>query len=98
MHEEDRHNRGRDPLVAHNEPPVPLVALILDQIRGERTHDRARRQRTQRRHKGVHQRLEVENARLVIGRFARDQTVDRQHLHKCTTKTREVGPVWEDSI
>ncbi len=76
MHEEDRHNRGRDPLVADNVPPVPLVALVLDQIRGERAHCCARRERTQRRHKGVHQRLEVENARFVIGRLARDQAVD----------------------
>ncbi len=76
MHEKDRHNRGRDPLVAHNEPPVPLIALHSDQIRGERTHDRARRERTQRRHKGVHQRLDVKDARLVIRGLARDQTVD----------------------
>ena len=85
VHEKNRHNRGRDPLVADNVPPVPLVALVLDQIRGERTHDNARCERTQRRHKRVHQCLEVEDARIVIGRLARDQAVDGQDLKRQTT-------------
>ncbi len=82
MHEEDRHNRGRDPLVAHNRPPVSLIALISDQIVSEGAHDHSRCERTQRRHKRVHQCLEVEDARVVIGRLARDQAVDGQDLPK----------------
>ena len=84
VHEEDRHNGGRDPLVAHNIPPLSLVALHLDQIDGEDTHDQARYNQTQRRHKRVQQCLEVENARLVIRRLARDQAVDGQNLYNRT--------------
>ncbi len=76
MHEEDRHNGRRDPLVPHNRPPVSLVALVSDQKEGESAHDRARCERTQRWHKSVHQCLEVEDARVVIGRLACDQAVD----------------------
>ena len=82
VHEEDRHNRGRDPLVAHNRPPVSLVALISDHIEGEGAHDDARCRSTQRRHKRVHQCLEVEDARIVTRRLARDQTVDGQDLEQ----------------
>jgi hypothetical protein len=77
VHEKDRHNGGRNPLVAHNRPPMSFVALYNDQIGGNDTHDEARREHTQRRHKCVHQCLEIEYARLVIGRLSGDKAVDR---------------------
>ncbi len=77
VHEKDRHDDGRDPLVAHNAlPPAALVALHLDHVGGHRRNDQPGDDDTENWCHRVQQYFYVEHARLVLDLVAGDQTVE----------------------
>ncbi len=77
MHEKDRDDDGRDPLVAHNAlPPAALVALHLDHVGGHRRNDQPGDDDAHYWDEGMQQNFYVEHARLVLDLVAGDQTVE----------------------